>query len=217
MHVHTLYSLPTRPHRWQIAGQGETRTYTHPCLPDCTDGRSPVRERHTVHTSLPTRPHRWQIASQGETHTYTHPCLPDRTDGRSPVRERHTVHTSLPTRPHRWHIAGQGERHTRTHIPAYQTAQMADHRSGRDTHVHTSLPTRPHRWQIASQGETHIHTSLPTRPHGWLITGQRGMGLTHVHTHPCLLYHVHTLWVHVLLKSKLRFAETGAGFDGLVV
>ena len=112
--THTYTSLPTRLHRWQIAGQGETHTYTHPCLPDRTDGRSPVRERHTVHTSLPTRPHRWQIAGQGETHTYTHPCLPDRTDGRSPVRETHT----------------------RTHIPAYQTAQMADRQSGRDTHTH---------------------------------------------------------------------------------
>ena len=123
MHVHTLYSLPTRPHRWQIAGQGETHTYT----------------------SLPTRQHRWQIAGKGETHTYTHPCLPDHTDG------------------------SQGE----THIPAYQTTQMADHRSER---------------------------------YG-----------THSCTHILACSHVHTLWVHVLLKPKLRFAETVAGFDGLVV
>ena len=162
-HIHT--ALPTRPHRWQIAGQGDTHTHssayqtaqmadrrsrrhtcTQPCLPDRTDGRSPVRETH-IHTALPTRPHRWQIAGQGDTHThssayqtaqmadrrsgrhtYTQPCLPDRTDGRSPVRETH-IHTALPTRPHRWQIAGQGNTHT--HSPAYQTAQMADRRSGR--------------------------------------------------------------------------------------
>ena len=115
-------SLPTRPHRWQVAGQGHTHT---PCLQDRTDGRSPVRERETHTQSLPTRPHRWQVAGQGHTHT---PCLQDRTDGRSPVRERHTQ--SLPTRPHRWQVAGQGETHT---IPAYKTAQMTGRQSGRDT------------------------------------------------------------------------------------
>ena len=214
-HVHT--SLPTRPHRWHITGQGETHSthipayqtaqmadhrsgrdtqYTHPCLPDRTDGRSPVRERHTVHTSLPTRPHRWQIAGQGETHTYTHPCLPDRTDGRSPVRERHT--------------------YTRTHIPAYQTPQMEDRRSGRDPHVHTSLPTRPHRWQSGRDTHTHVHTSLPTRPHRWQIAGQKGMGLTHLHTHPCLLYmYIPNGCMYCYSPSSVL--QTVAGFDGLVV
>ena len=79
-----------------------------------------------------------QIVYGTHTHTHTHiPCLPDRADGRSPVRD------------------------TRT-FPAYQTAQMADRRSG--THAH-SLPTRPHRWQIAGQGHTHI-PCLPDRTNG---------------------------------------------------
>ena len=94
---------------------------------------------------------------------HTCPCLPHRTNGRLPVREKH-VHT---------------------HIPAYQTTQMADCRSERNTFTHTSLPTRPHKWQIAGQGETHIytHTSLPTRPHKWQIAGQRE---THIYTHTFL-------------------------------
>ena len=118
-------SLPTRPHRWQVAGQGDT--YLHMYM--------------YKHKSLPTKPHRWQIAGQGDTymyiqtqipayktaqmadrrsgryihvHTNTNPCLQDRTDGRSPVREIHTYkHKSLPTRPHRWQIAGQGDTYSR--------------------------------------------------------------------------------------------------------
>ena len=165
IHTYKHKSLPTRPHRWQIAGQGDTYMYiqtqipayktaqmadrrsgryihtnTNPCLQDRTDGRSPVREIHTYkHKSLPTRPHRWQIAGQGDTNT--NPCLQDRTDGRSPVREIHTYkHKSLPTRPHRWQIAGQGDTYMyiQTQIPAYKTAQMADRRSGRYIHVHTN-------------------------------------------------------------------------------
>ena len=63
---HTLTSLPTRPHRWLVAGQGDTHThtYTNPCLPDLTDGWWPVRE---THISLPTRLHRWLVAGQGDT------------------------------------------------------------------------------------------------------------------------------------------------------
>ena len=125
IHIHKYKSLPTRPHRWQVAGQGDTYTQiqipaymtaqmasrwsgryiytnTNPCLQDRTDGKSPVREIHIhKYKSLPTRPHRWQVAGQGN------PCLQDRTDGKSPVRE----------------------------IPAYKTAQMASRRSGK------SLPT----------------------------------------------------------------------------
>ena len=197
-----IQSPPTRPHRWQVAGQGDTHTvpayktaqmagrrsgrYTYsPRLQDRTDGRSPVREIHIQ--SPPTRPHRWQVASQGDTHTvpayktahmagrqsgrYTYsPRLQDRTDGRSPVREIHIQ--SPPTRPHRWQVAGQGDTHT---VPAYKTAQMAGRRSGRYTYsprlqdrtdgrspvreIHIqSPPTRPHRWQVASQGERKTHT-----------------------------------------------------------
>ena len=32
-------------------------THTHPCLPGCTNGRSPVREKH-MYTSLPTSLHK---------------------------------------------------------------------------------------------------------------------------------------------------------------
>ena len=111
----THTSLPTRPHKRQIAGQGETHIHTHTSLPTRphkkTDRRS-GRSTHT-HTSLPTRPHKRQIAGQGETHIHTHtslpirlhkrqiagqgkthihthPCLPDHTKGRSPVREIYT-------------------------------------------------------------------------------------------------------------------------------
>ena len=141
--------LPTGSHKWQIAGQGKT-LHTRPCLPDRTNGRSPVREKHythapayqiaqmadrrsgknTTHTPLPTGSHKWQIAGQGKT-LHTRPCLPDRTNGRSPVREKHY-----------------------THAPAYRIAQMADRRSGKNT-THTPLPTRSHKWQIAGQGEIH--------------------------------------------------------------
>ena len=80
VHIHKYKSLPTRPYRWQVAGQGDTYTNTNPRLHDRTDGKSPVREIH-VHThkykSLPTRLHRWQVAGQGDTrtnftYTFTH-------------------------------------------------------------------------------------------------------------------------------------------------
>ena len=116
-------SLPTRPHKWQIAGQGETHVYTHVSayqtaqMADCrserntrihthipayqtaqmADRRSERNTRIHTHTSLPTRPHKWQIAGQGETHVHTH--------------------TSLPTRCHRQLIASQGEIHIHAHVP----------------------------------------------------------------------------------------------------
>ena len=80
----THTSLPTRPHRWLVAGQ----RHTHPCLQDCTDGWSPVRDTHThvptyktaqmadrrsdTHTSLPTRLHRWLVA--GQRHRFKSVC-----------------------------------------------------------------------------------------------------------------------------------------------
>ena len=122
---------------------------TCPCLLDRTNGRSPVREKHTyTHTSLPTRPHKWQIAGQRETHVYTHTSLPTRPHKWQIAGQGEThvyTHTSLPTRPHKWQIAGQGE----THV-----------------HTHTSLPTRCHRQLIASQGEIHIHAHVPYRAPG---------------------------------------------------
>ena len=193
----THLSLPTRSHKWQIAGQGKIHT----------------------HLSLPTGPHKWQIAGQGKIHTpvpayriaqtadrrsgknthtpvpayriaqtadrrsgknttHTCPCLPDRTNGRSPVREKIHTHLSLPTGSHKRQIAGQGK-NTHTPIPAYRIAQMADRRSGKNTHTcpclpdhtngrspvrekihtHLSLPTGSHKWQIAGQGK--IHTPVP--------------------------------------------------------
>ena len=138
----------------------EKYTYTYPCLQDRTNGRSPVREKYTytpipayrtaqmadrrsgknthTHLSLPTGPHKWQIAGQGKIHTHTYPCLQDRTNGRSPVREKYTY----------------------TPIPVYRTAQMADRRSGENTHTHLSLPTGPHKWQIAGQGEIHTLVTM---------------------------------------------------------
>ena len=142
-------SLPTRPHRWLVAGQRDTHS---PCLQDCTDGRSPVRETHTQ--SLPTRPHRWPVAGQRDTHS---PCLQHRTDGWSLVRETHTVPAyktaQMPGR--------RSERHT---VPAYKTAQMAGRWSERDTHTHSPcLQDCTDGWSPVR--ETHTHTSLPTRPH----------------------------------------------------
>ena len=82
-------------HEWQIASQGEIYTHAYPCLPDRTNGRSPVREKYT-NPSLPTRSHEWQIAGQGEIYT----------------------HLPLPTGSLEWQIAGQGKIHKP--IPAYQ-------------------------------------------------------------------------------------------------
>ena len=59
--VRNATSLPTRQHRWQVAGQGDTQ-------------------------SLPTRPHSWQVADERDTHN---PYLQDQTVGKSPVRETH--------------------------------------------------------------------------------------------------------------------------------
>ena len=44
--MHTQHMIPTRPHRWLIAGQGDMHTHST--------------------WSLPTRPHRWLIAGQGD-------------------------------------------------------------------------------------------------------------------------------------------------------
>ena len=203
IHTYKHKSLPTRPHRWQIAGQGDTYIQTQ--IPAYKTAQMADRR------------------SGRYIHTNTNPCLHDRTDGRSPVREIHTYkHKSLPTRPHRWQVAGQGDTYIQTQIPAYKTAQMADRRSGRYIHCtctykHKSLPTRPHRWQIAGQGDTymyiqtqipayktaqtvgrrsgrynvHVHTymykhkSLPTRPHRWQVAGQGG---THTYTCTCTVH-----------------------------
>ena len=169
IHTYKHKSLPTRPHRWQIAGQGDTYIQTQ--IPAYkTAQMADRRSGRYIHV-----------------HTNTNPCLQDRTDGRSPVREIHTCtykHKSLPTRPHRWQIAGQGDTYMyiQTQIPAYKTAQRVGRRSGRyNVHVHTymykhkSLPTRPHRWQVAGQGGTHTYNYIhvhaqymnpqPTRPH----------------------------------------------------
>ena len=157
-------SLPTGSHKWQIAGQGKIRhtpvpayriaqmadrrsgkntTHTCPCLPDRTNGRSPVREKYDTHLSLPTGSHKWQIAGQGKNTTHTCPCLPDRTNGRSPVREK--IHTP---------------------VPAYRIAQTADRRSGKK-YTHLSLPTGSHKRQIAGQGKnTHTCPCLPDRTNG---------------------------------------------------
>ena len=59
-HTHTQ-SLPRRPHRGQVAGQGHTHTH-NPCLQDRTEGRSPVRDTHP-----PTRPHIGLVVGQGDT------------------------------------------------------------------------------------------------------------------------------------------------------
>ena len=139
----------------------------------------------STHTSLPTRPHKRQIAGQGETQVHTLPCLPDRTKGRSPVREKHKyTHTSLPTRPHKRQIAGQGETQVHTHFPAYQTAQKADRRSGRNTSTHT-LPCLPDRTKGRS----------PVRKNNTYMFCC------------CRDAHTCTLRLNVLFKSNFRFAE----------
>ena len=163
IYTSTHTSLPTRPHKRQIAGQGETQVHTH--FPAYQTAQKADRR------------------SGRNTSTHTLPCLPDRTKGRSPVREKHKyTHTSLPTRPHKRQIAGQGETQVHTHFPAYQTAQKADRRSGRNTSTHT-LPCLPDRTKGRSpvrEKHKYTHTSLPTRPHKRQIAGQ---GETQVHTH----------------------------------
>ena len=188
-------SLPTKPHRWQVAGQGDTYIQTQ--IPAYkTAQMADRRSGRYIHV-----------------HTNTNSCLQDRTDGRSPVREIHTYkHKSLPTRPHRWQIAGQGDTYIQTQIPAYKTAQMADRRSGRYIHVHTntnsclqdrtdgrspvreihtykhkSLPTRPHRWQIAGQGDTYIQTQIPAYKTAQMADRRSGRYIhVHTNTNPCL-------------------------------
>ena len=196
IHTYKHKSLPTRPYRWQIAGQGDTYIQTQ--IPAYKTAQMADRR------------------SGRYIHTNTNPCLQDRTDGRSPVREIHTYkHKSLPTRPHRWQIASQGDTYIQTQIPAYKTAQMADRRSGRYIHTntnpclqdrtdgrspvreihtctykHKSLPTRPHRWQIAGQGDTYmyIQTQIPAYKTAQTV-GRRSGRYIHVHTNtnPCLL------------------------------
>ena len=184
-------SLPTRSHKWQIAGQGKTLVHhvpayqiaqmadrrsgkntrtPRPCLPDRTNGRSPVRENHSYTTTLPTRSHKADRRSGKTTHT-PRPCLPDRTNGRSPVREEHSYTTSLPTRSHKWQIAGQGKPLVH-HVPAYQIAQMADRRSGKTTHTpRPCLPDRTNGRSPVRENHSYI-TTLPTRSHKWQIAGQ---------------------------------------------
>ena len=204
----THLSLPTGPHKWQIA--------------------SPVREKYT-HLSLPTGSHKWQIAGQekirhipipayriaqmadlrsGKNTTHTYPCLQDHTNGRSPVREKYDTHLSLPTGPHKWQIAGQGKIHTP--IPAYRIAQMADRRSGKNTtHTYPCLQDRTNgRSPVRKKYDTYL--SLPTGPHKWQIAGQgetqavAGMHCIHIHVH------VPYGWLHVLLKSISHFAAAEA-------
>ena len=121
IHTYKHKSLPTRPHRWQVAGQGDTYIQTQ--IPAYKTAQTADRRSgRYIHV-----------------HTNANSCLQDRTDGRSPVREIHTYkHKALPTRPHRWQVAGQGDTYIQTQIPAYKTAQMADRRSGRYIHVHTN-------------------------------------------------------------------------------
>ena len=181
IHTYKHKSLPTRPHRWQIAGQGDTYIQTQ--IPayktaQMADRRSGRYIQCTYkHKSLPTRPHRWQIAGQGDTYiqtqipAYKTAQMGDRRSGRYIHVHCTYKHKSLPTRPHRWQIAGQGDTCTymyiQTQIPAYKTAQTVGRRSGRyNVHVHTymykhkSLPTRPHRWQVAGQGGTHTYNYI---------------------------------------------------------
>ena len=93
-HVHTLPAYQTAQR--QIAGQGETHTYTN---------------------SLPTRPHR----DRSEKHTRTHtPCLPDRTEtDRRSGRNTH-VHTLPAYQTAQRQIASQGNTHnTHTSLIMY--------------------------------------------------------------------------------------------------
>ena len=150
-HTYTQ-SLPTRPHRCQVAGQGDTHIHTVPAYKTAQmSGRRSGRHTHThtythTHTHSPCLQDRTDVRSPvRKTHTHTpSPCLQDRADVWSPVRETHTYTQSLPTRPHRCQVAGQGDTHTHT-VPAYKTAQMSGHRSGKHTHTQhntQSLPTR---------------------------------------------------------------------------
>ena len=204
-------SLPKRPHRWQIAGQGDTYIQTQ--IPAYKTAQMADRR------------------SGRYIHTNTNPCLQDRTDGRSPVREIHTYkHKSLPTRPHRWQIAGQGDTYIQTQIPAYKTAQMAGRRSGRYIHTntnpclqdrtdgrlpvreihtctykHKSLPTRPHRWQIAGQGDTYmyIQTQIPAYKTAQTVGRRSGRYNVHVHTY---------MYKHKSLPTRLhRWQVAGQG------
>ena len=164
------------------------QVHTCPCLPDRTNSRSPVREKHVyTHTSLPTRPHKWQIAGQGETHVYTHVSAYQTAQMADRRSERNThMDTHIPAYQTAQMADRRSERNTRihTHVSAYQTAQMALHRSERNTHIHThtSLPTRPHKWQIAGQRETHIYTHIPAYQTAQMADRRSGRN-TRTHTY----------------------------------
>ena len=64
--THINIALPTRPHRWQVAGQGDT-----------------------IHIALPTR-HRWQVAGQGDTHTHSPAYKTAQVAGRRSGRHTYT-------------------------------------------------------------------------------------------------------------------------------
>ena len=167
-------SLPTRLHRWQIAGQGDTYMYIQTQIPAYkTAQMADRRSGRYIHV-----------------HTNTNPCLQDRTDGRSPVREIHTYkHKSLPTRPHRWQVAGQGDTYIQTQIPAYKTAQMADRRSGRYIHTNTNpcLQDRTDgRSPVREIQCTYIHVQTPIPAYKTAqMAGRRSGRNTHIHLHTC--------------------------------
>ena len=189
-------SLPTRPYRWQIAGQGDTYMYIQTQIPAYkTAQMADRRSGRYIHVYIQTQIPAYKTAQMADRrsgryiHTNTNPCLQDRTDGRSPVREIHTCtykHKSLPTRPHRWHVAGQGDTYIQTQIPAYKTAQMADRRSGRYIHVHTNtnpcLQDRTDGRSPVREIHTYKHKSLPTRPHRWQVAGQGDTMYMYIHT-----------------------------------
>ena len=98
---------------------------------------------------------------------------------------------------------------THTHFPAYQTAQKADRRSGRNTSTHT-LPCLPDRTKGRSpvrEKHKYTHTSLPTRPHKRQIASQEKE-----HIHVLLLQACTYMYLRArcTVEINFRFAEAVA-------
>ena len=167
----------------------EKYTHTYPCLPDRTNGRSPVREKYD--TPIPAyRTAQMADRRSGKNTTHTYPCLQDRTNGRSPVREKYT-HTYPCLQDRTNGRSPVREKYTHTH-----------------THTYPCLPDRTNgRSPVRKKYDTHL--SLPT---GHRTNGRSPVREKHKLLQACIVYTYMscTLRLHVLLKSISHFAEAVA-------
>ena len=147
------HSLPTRPARSMVAGQG---THTHtPCLQDPHEaGQETYTHTHHTHTPCLQDQHEAWSPVREHTHTHTHtPCLQDQHEAWSPVRE-HT-HTHYKTRTKHGRRSGSPVREHCTHTPCLQDPHEA-WSPVREHYTHTPCLQDQH-------GREHTHTRSARR------------------------------------------------------